>query len=76
MRIASFSLPVKVGKSCVVHVSGQPRRFAQIAYVGPTQFGARPGQDCWVGVVYEEAVGKNDGSLEGKRYSLLTSPTV
>jgi dynactin complex subunit len=46
---------------------GKPRRFAQIAFVGPTHFGSNPGKECWVGVVYEEKVGKNDGALDGQR---------
>ncbi|KAJ9598220.1 hypothetical protein L9F63_011103, partial [Diploptera punctata] len=36
----------------------------QIAYIGETQFA--PGE--WAGVVLDEAVGKNDGSVAGVRY--------
>uniref|UniRef100_A0A915MRX8 CAP-Gly domain-containing protein n=1 Tax=Meloidogyne javanica TaxID=6303 RepID=A0A915MRX8_MELJA len=60
-----------VGKRCIVRTSGQKPRFAKIAYIGPTSFDAkqeaiRPNN--WVGVIYENPEGKNDGSLDGKRY--------
>lgn len=62
---------MQVGKRCIVRTSGQKPRFAKIAYIGPTSFDAkqeaiRPNN--WVGVIYENPEGKNDGSLDGKRY--------
>ncbi|CAK5020064.1 unnamed protein product [Meloidogyne enterolobii] len=62
---------MQVGKRCIVRTSGQKPRFAKIAYIGPTHFDAkqeasRPNN--WVGVIYENPEGKNDGSLDGKRY--------
>uniref|UniRef100_A0A1I8B7I6 CAP-Gly domain-containing protein n=1 Tax=Meloidogyne hapla TaxID=6305 RepID=A0A1I8B7I6_MELHA len=61
----------EVGKRCVIRTSGQKPRFATLAYIGPTHFGEkqeaiRP--NIWVGVIYEKPEGKNDGSLDGKRY--------
>ena len=35
-------------------------------YVGLTDFGSAGG--VWVGIEYDEPMGKNDGSVEGKRY--------
>ena len=54
----------------MIRISEQKPRFAKIAYIGPTHFGEkqetiRP--NCWVGVIYENPEGKNDGSLDGKR---------
>ncbi|KAL7075006.1 hypothetical protein ACQ4LE_005484 [Meloidogyne hapla] len=62
---------MQVGKRCVIRTSGQKPRFATLAYIGPTHFGEkqeaiRP--NIWVGVIYEKPEGKNDGSLDGKRY--------
>jgi len=37
-----------------------------VRYVGLTDFGSAGG--VWVGIEYDEPMGKNDGSVEGKRY--------
>lgn len=39
-------------------------RTATVQYVGRTEFAAGD----WVGVVLEDATGKNDGSVQGRRY--------
>jgi tubulin-folding cofactor B len=47
-----------------VEVTGLPRRPAIILFVGEVHFKA--GQ--WVGVRFDDRVGKNDGTLDGTRY--------
>ncbi|XP_060728153.1 dynactin subunit 1 isoform X3 [Tachysurus vachellii] len=53
--------PVKVGS--VVEVIGKGYR-GTVAYIGNTLFASGK----WVGVILEEARGKNDGTVQGKRY--------
>ncbi|XP_012277007.1 tubulin-folding cofactor B [Orussus abietinus] len=55
---------LKVGDRCEVHVPGQPKRRATIMYVGKTEFK----EGWWVGVKYDEPLGKNDGTVNGKQY--------
>ena len=55
---------LEVGKRCEVSVTGQPKKRGAISFVGLAHF--KPG--WWVGIHYDEPVGKNDGSVEGKRY--------
>uniref|UniRef100_A0AAR2KJA1 Dynactin subunit 1 n=1 Tax=Pygocentrus nattereri TaxID=42514 RepID=A0AAR2KJA1_PYGNA len=53
--------PVKVGS--VVEVIGKGHR-GTVAYIGTTLFASGK----WVGVILEEPKGKNDGTVQGKRY--------
>ncbi|KAK3576773.1 hypothetical protein CHS0354_014587 [Potamilus streckersoni] len=55
---------MKVGDRCEVRVPGQPVKRGVVKYIGTTEF--KPGY--WVGVQYDEPLGKNDGSVNGKRY--------
>ncbi|KAM9477316.1 dynactin subunit 1 isoform 2-T2 [Clarias gariepinus] len=57
--------PVKVGS--VVEVIGKGHR-GTVAYIGNTLFASGK----WVGVILEEARGKNDGTVQGKRYFTCT----
>jgi len=54
---------IRVGSKVVV--SGREELgVATVRYIGPTKFAAGE----WVGVEYEQPVGKNDGSVQGTRY--------
>ncbi|KAM0463521.1 hypothetical protein ACHAPV_002061 [Trichoderma viride] len=56
---------IEVGKRC--RVGGEDTRRGEVKYVGDVEEipgGAGP----WVGVHLDEPVGKNDGSISGKRY--------
>ncbi|XP_056138968.1 tubulin-folding cofactor B [Lampris incognitus] len=53
-----------IGSRCQVQVSGQPTKVGTVMYAGTTDF--KPGY--WVGVKYDEPLGKNNGSVNGKKY--------
>ncbi|XP_034015757.1 dynactin subunit 1 isoform X3 [Thalassophryne amazonica] len=55
------SRPVKVGSLVEVIGKGQ---HGTVAYIGTTLFASGK----WVGVILDEAKGKNDGTVQGKRY--------
>ena len=55
---------ISKGSRCEVSVPGQQVRRGLVQYVGRPEFAS----GWWVGVQYDEPVGKNDGTVEGKRY--------
>merc|ERR1712179_68535 len=55
---------IKAGNRCEVAVQGQMPRRGTVMYSGLTDF--KPGY--WIGIKYDEPVGKNDGSVQGRKY--------
>ena len=58
--MADLAEPIKVGMRC--EVSGGRR--GEVSFVGKTVLGC----GFWVGVTYDDPVGKNDGTVKGERY--------
>ncbi|THG93584.1 hypothetical protein EW145_g8339, partial [Phellinidium pouzarii] len=71
---APAPVDIEVGRRCEVEpaAEGGLVRRGIVWFVGATEFGSRQG--VWVGVQYDEPVGKNDGSVGGKSYFSCPAP--
>ncbi|CAE6482486.1 unnamed protein product [Rhizoctonia solani] len=60
---------IKPGARCKVETEGgdMDMKRGVVRFVGPTKFG-KEGTGDWVGIEYDEPVGKNDGSVQGEKY--------
>ncbi|GAA5911538.1 tubulin-folding cofactor B [Sporobolomyces salmoneus] len=56
-----------VGARCEVALSPELSRRGTVRFVGPTEFGAKD-ESVWVGVEWDEPVGKGNGTVDGKVY--------
>lgn len=63
---AKLASAIPIDARCEVRVPNQPSRRATVMYKGPLEGTGRNG--TWIGVKYDEPLGKNDGSVEGRRY--------
>ncbi|OCH96305.1 hypothetical protein OBBRIDRAFT_787380 [Obba rivulosa] len=65
---AETSVPhidIPVGARCEVESTEEDfHKRGTVKFVGPTKFA----KGVWVGVEYDEPIGKNDGSVQGERY--------
>ncbi|THH30511.1 hypothetical protein EUX98_g3683 [Antrodiella citrinella] len=58
---------VPIGSRCQVETAEEDfHKRGTVRFVGPTKFGY--GEGIWVGIEYDEPIGKNDGSVQGERY--------
>uniref|UniRef100_A0A0N5A7M3 CAP-Gly domain-containing protein n=1 Tax=Syphacia muris TaxID=451379 RepID=A0A0N5A7M3_9BILA len=55
---------MKVGDHCIVRLQSKPSKSGTISFIGETKFK----EGWWIGVIYDEPIGKNDGSVDGIRY--------
>ncbi|UJR30557.1 hypothetical protein I4U23_018086 [Adineta vaga] len=55
---------INVNDRCEVCVPSQPTKRGTVMFKGKVHF--KPG--VWVGIQYDEPLGKNNGSVEGKKY--------
>ncbi|KAJ7614630.1 tubulin-folding cofactor B [Mycena polygramma] len=63
----TVEVKIDVGSRCEIE-STEPglSKRGTVRFVGATKFGT--GEGIWVGVEYDEPMGKNDGSVKGERY--------
>ncbi|KAI0664502.1 CAP Gly-rich domain-containing protein [Cubamyces menziesii] len=59
------NVDIPIGARCEVESTEEDfRKRGTVRYVGQTEFA----KGIWVGIEYDEPIGKNDGSVKGKRY--------
>jgi len=58
---AAIPNDLQPGARCEVALSDELSRRGTVRFVGPTEFGQADGS-VWVGVEWDEPVGKNDGA--------------
>ncbi|KIP02302.1 hypothetical protein PHLGIDRAFT_96132 [Phlebiopsis gigantea 11061_1 CR5-6] len=64
---ASPEISIPVGSRCEVETTEEGfHKRGTVRFVGLTKFGT--GEGIWVGIEYDEPIGKNDGSVQGERY--------
>lgn len=57
---------IPVGSRCEVETAEEGfHKRGTVRFIGPTKFGKG---GVWVGIEYDEPIGKNDGSVNGERY--------
>jgi len=69
-KASSRNIPV--GARCQVDPESGLNKRGTVRYVGTPKFGVQDGA-IWVGIEYDEPVGKNDGSVQGERYFTCSS---
>ena len=59
---------LKIGDEVIVTIKGKPNRRGKIMFKGKLSLIPDSHPGLWVGVRYNEPVGKNDGSIGGQRF--------
>lgn len=55
---------MSMGQRCEVNAPSNPKRRGTVMYLGKTDFK----EGWWVGIKYDEPLGKNNGTVNGKKY--------
>lgn len=64
--LTSLPLGITLNSRCHLLPSSTDDRRGSISYIGPIP--EIPGLGKWIGITLDEPTGKNDGSVQGKRY--------
>ncbi|RDB18502.1 Tubulin-folding cofactor B [Hypsizygus marmoreus] len=66
-KVAQPEVPTDISVSARCEVESSEAGLSKrgtVRFIGPTKFGS----GAWVGIEYDEPLGKNDGSVQGERY--------